>query len=130
MSGWQKFFVFAAIFNWIAGLTILFAPDLFYQLLFIEERIVPDALLFSDLTAVLVLTFGWAYWTVSRDPPAHRDLVMMGIIGKTLFVVVTWYHALIGSGPLNFAFLVLADLAFAVFFLRFWLKTRSQLRSG
>ena len=130
MSGWQKFFAFAALFNWVAGLAILFAPDLFYQLLFIEERIVPGARLFSDLTAALVITFGWAYWTVSRNPPAHRDLVMMGIIGKTLFVVVTWFHALTGSGPLNFAFLVLADLAFAAIFLRFWLSTRGTLQSG
>lgn len=130
MSGWQKFFAFAALFNWVAGLNILFAPDLLYQILFIDERIVPGALLFSDLTAVLVLTFGWAYWTISRDPPAHRDLVMMGIIGKTLFVVVAWYHALVGSGPLNFALLVLADLVFALLFLRFWLMTRAQSHSG
>ena len=84
----------------------------------------------------LAMTFPTTGYTVIATDPVDpaidpdRDLVMMGIIGKTLFVVVTWYHALIGSGPLNFAFLVLADLVFALFFLRFWLKTRGQLRSG
>lgn len=124
MTGWQKFFVFAALFNLSAGLPMIFAPELFYSLLFIDGSISPEAQLYVDLFAVLVLTFGWAYWTISRDPPAHRDLVLMGIIGKTLVVVVAWYHALAGAGPFNLALLVIADLVFALFFLRFYLVSR------
>ena len=126
MTGWQKFFVFAALFNLSAGLPMLFAPELLYQLLFISEPVTPAAKLYVDLFAVLVLTFGWAYWTISRDPPAHRDLVLMGVIGKSLVVVVAWYHALAGSGPLNFALLTLADLAFAMVFLRYYLLSRAS----
>jgi len=126
MTGWQKFFVFAALFNLSAGLLIIFAPELFYHLLFIDEPITVAAKLYVDLFAVLVIAFGWAYWTISRDPPAHRDLVLMGIIGKLLVVVVAWYHALAGTGPLNFALLTLADLAFALFFLRYYLLSRAS----
>jgi hypothetical protein len=130
MSGWQKFFTFAALFNLAAGLMMLFAPGLFYRSLFIDEPITVEMKLYVDLFAVLVLTFAWAYWTVSRDPAAHRNLVMMGIIGKTLVVVVSWYHALAGSGPFNFALLVLADLVFAAFFLRFYLLSGKRAQSG
>ncbi len=130
MSGWQKFFVFAALFNLTAGLMMLFTPGLFYQALFIAEPITVEMKLYVDLFAILVITFGWAYWMISRDPVARRDLVMMGIIGKSLVVVVCWYHALAGSGPFNFALLVLADLAFAVFFLRFYLQSGKQAQSG
>jgi len=124
MTGWQKFFVFAALFNLSAGLLLIFAPELFYHLLFIDEPITVAAKLYVDLFAVLVIAFGWAYWTISRDPPAHRDLVLMGIIGKLLVVVMAWYHALAGTGPLNIALLTLADLAFALFFLRYYLLSR------
>lgn len=124
MSGWQKFFVFAALFNVSAALLVLIAPDLFYRLLLIDESIAEQPRLYVDLFAVLVFTFGWAYWTISKNPAAHRDLVLMGIIGKSLVVVVAWYHALAGSGPFNLAVLILADLAFAVFFLRFYLASR------
>jgi hypothetical protein len=124
MSGWQKFFVFAALFNVSAALLVLIAPDLFYRLLLIDGSISAEPRLYVDLFAVLVFTFGWAYWTISKNPAAHRDLVMMGIIGKSLVVVVAWYHALAGSGPFNLAVLILADLAFAVFFLRFYLASR------
>ena len=126
MTGWQKFFVFAALFNLSAGLPMIFAPELFYQLLLISEPITVEAKLYMDLFAVLVLTFGWAYWTISRDPPAHRDLVLMGVIGKLLVVVVAWYHALAGTGPLNLALLILADLAFALVFLRYYLLSRAS----
>jgi hypothetical protein len=126
MTGWQKFFVFAALFNLSAGLLIIFAPGLFYHLLFIDEPITVAAKLYVDLFAVLVIAFGWAYWTISRDPPAHRDLVLMGIIGKLLVVVMAWYHALAGTGPLNIALLILADLAFALFFLRYYLLSRAS----
>jgi len=105
---------------------MIFAPELFYRLLFIDEPITLAAKLYVDLFAVVVITFGWAYWTISRDPPAHRDLVLMGIIGKLLVVVVAWYHALAGTGPLNLALLILADLAFALFFLRYYLLSRAS----
>jgi len=126
MTGWQKFFVFAALFNLSAGLPMIFAPELFYRLLFIDEPITQAAKLYVDLFAVLVITFGWAYWTISRDPPAHRDLVFMGFIGKMLVVIVAWFHALAGTGPLNVALLILADLAFALLFLRYYLLSRTR----
>jgi hypothetical protein len=126
MTGWQKFFVFAALFNLSAGLMMFFAPELFYRLLFIDELITVAEKLYVDLFAVVVITFGWAYWTISRDPPAHRDLILMGIIGKLLVVVVAWYHALAGTGPLNFALLILADLVFALIFLRYYLLSRAS----
>jgi hypothetical protein len=130
MTGWQKFFAFAALFNLTAGMMMIFMPDLFYRLLFIDESVTAETSLYVDLFAVLVLTFGWAYWTISHNPTAHRDLVLMGIIGKSLVVVIAWYHAFAVSGPFNFAVLTLADLAFVIFFLRFYVTSseKTQLR--
>lgn len=130
MNGWQKFFAFAALFNLAAGLMMLFTPDLFYRFLFIEEAITVEMKLYVDLFAVLVITFGWAYWMVSRDPAARRDLVMMGIIGKSLVFVVAWYHALAASGPFNLALLIVADLLFAIIFLIFYWSSARPSRSG
>ena len=123
MSGWQKFFIFAAVFNVVAGLGMIFAPELFYRLLMIDDPIVPEMRLWIDLFAVLVITFGWAYWMAARDLVANRGYILMGIIGKSLVVLVAWYHALLGTGPLNVAILILADLAFALAFLRYYVTS-------
>ena len=63
------------------------------------------------------------------DPATNDQMYvdsLMGIIGKLLVVVMAWYHALAGTGPLNFALLTLADLAFALFFLRYYLLSRAS----
>jgi hypothetical protein len=67
----------------------------------------------------MVLTFGYAYWRIGRDPVRFRPYIMLGVIAKLGFVVAVYGHWLAGDISMRLAVLVTADLAFALLFLRY-----------
>lgn len=119
MDRWTLFFRIAALFNFGAAGALLFAPDLLYQILQIDGSIAPDARLYSDGFAVMAGIFGLAYWWAADDPPAHRDLIWLGVFGKPAAVTIIWYHVLFQNGPLGLGLLISLDLVFAGVFLIF-----------
>jgi hypothetical protein len=125
-SIWRKYFVFVAWFNFVAAALMLFAPDLFYQILFIESRIQKDVYLYLDLFAALVFVFGWGYWRVSRDPIKNSEIIVMGILGKSSAFAIAWYHYIFFNGPLGFALLVVLDLIFVIIFIYFYISVIRQ----
>jgi fatty acid desaturase len=69
-----------------------------------------------ELFAACVLVFGIAYHWASTETDQHRDLIVLGMIGKPLvFLVCTWnFH--LGNVPLLFALGSVVDLVFGVLF--------------
>ncbi len=110
---WPLFFRIAALFNFGAAGAFLLAPDVLYQLLLIEKPIAPPARLYSDAFAVMAGIFGLGYWWVAADPASNRNLIWLGVIGKTAIVLVFWMHALFADAPLNLAPLISVDILFA-----------------
>lgn len=116
-SGWRLLFRAAALFNWSVAIPLWIAPVPLATLLGLAP--IPTDILYTDLFAVLVMTFGIGYWRVGADPARNRVMVEMGICGKLLVVLVGYQHFLAGSTNLPFAALVTGDLLWALLFWRF-----------
>lgn len=126
-SGWRLMFRLAALFNVAVGTPLWIAPVALSKLFGLEP--IPTDILYTDLFAVLVITFGIGYWRVGADPVRNRTIVEMGIIGKLLVVFVGYQHFLAGTTNLPFAALVTGDLVWALLFLRY-LSTYPEQRRG
>ena len=116
-AGARKFLWFAAAFNFGAGASLpvlaRFAPGL----LGIDAPS-SDALLFIDLAAWLVFSFGVGYALAACDLSRHWPFVALGVVGKAGVAVLVLGYFLAGiAGPL-LALLAAADGAFAVSFAR------------
>jgi len=107
-------FSIAAAFNFFAAMPFLVAPQQFAR--FIGMQPVPADLLFPHMVAALVLAFGWGYWRISRDPVANRPLIHLGIVGKSLLVLVVGFDWLSGNTNWPFALIVSGDAVFVALF--------------
>ena len=105
----------AAVFNYLAGVAFLVAMPQFAQLIGMQP--LPSDPLFIHFGAVLVLTFGWGYWRISRDPVANRSIIHLGIVGKSLVVVAGYIDWFLGNTNWPFALLISGDAVFAALFL-------------
>ena len=107
-------FSIAAAFNFLAAMPFLVAPQQFARLIGMQPA--PTDLAFPHLVAVLVLAFGWGYWRISRDPVANRPLIHLGIVGKSLLVLVVGFDWLSGNTNWPFALIVSGDAVFVALF--------------
>ena len=120
-SGWRLMFRLAGLFNIAVAIPLWIAPVALSTLFGFSP--VPTDILYTDLFAVLVITFGIGYWRVGADPVRNRVMVEMGILGKLLVVLVGYQHFLAGATSLPFAVLVTGDLVWASLF---WLYLRTH----
>lgn len=116
--GWSRaLFLSAAVFNYGAGVGFLFAmPELASA---IGIHPVPTNPFFSQLAAILVIVFGWGYWRTAKNPFGTREIVCMGIFGKSavcLLGIYGWYR---GYVNLYIALFVVTEAMFAILFVIF-----------
>ena len=105
----------AAAFNFAVGLSMVFAYPFTARLLDVAG---PPTVWFH-LAAATVLVFGYAYAQIARDPVRNRPYVVLGILGKSAFVVAIYAHFLAGDASPRLAALVTVDLFFALLFAAF-----------
>ena len=115
-SFWSRFFLGAALFNFVVGLPLLWAPLTMFGLL---GQTAPNDLFFVRTSGLLIASFGLGYYFVSRAPQANRNIVWLGVIGKFGVVVLSGLYWTAGLMPTTSAVLSLGDLAFVFAFLRF-----------
>ena len=113
---WSRFFLGAAVFNFAVGLPLLFSPLTMFATL---GQTPPNDLFFVRASGLLIACFGVGYYFISRDPPANRNIVWLGVIGKSGVVVLSALYWSAGLLPTLSAVASLGDLAFVVMFLRF-----------
>ena len=119
----RTLFGIAACFNILAGLPLLVATQPVAQLMGLQMT--PTAGLFIQITMIVVLMFGWAYWMISRDPVRYRPYIVLGIALKILVVAVIASHWVAGTIPWPLPALVACDIVFAMLFWRYLNSTRS-----
>jgi hypothetical protein len=124
MKRWKIVFAVAAVFNMLVGLPLVLAPGAFYGAL---GQAAPDDILSVQTAGLLIAVFGVGYAMVARDPPAHRAIVWLGVIGKTPLPILTWLQIQAGKASMDTLFVALGDWVFVGLFLAFLLTTR---RSG
>lgn len=111
-----KFFVSAALYNWVIGTSMLLGWQWFLPLL---DTTPPDNPVFLHLFAWLVMVFGLAYCWIGccPDPAGERSLIMLGAIAKTSVFLVIAYYYLLGLVGWPLALLAVGDQLYACAFL-------------
>lgn len=117
---WRLFFLVALIFNLLAGLPLLLAPNMMLSSLGTD---VPPDLLFHRFTGLLVVCFGGLYALVAQDVVRFRPLVWLGIVGKAGVVALFTEAYVNGRVPFSLYAISLGDVAFIVGFVAFLLTT-------
>ena len=90
----RRMFQSAAFFNWLACLMLLPATGIAAYLGFTPLM---DNGPFGHMALMAIALFGYGYWMVSRDPVAHRGIIILGIIGKLGVVAVMFGHYFFGT---------------------------------
>ncbi len=114
-------FVSGAIFNLLAGLPFLIAPEFMAALMGLELN--ATAAMFLQLTFALVVVFGWVYWMIARDPVRNRPYILLGIILKLLVVAIFFGHWLSGNIPWQLPALASGDIFYALLFWLYYRRT-------
>ena len=114
-------FSVAALFNFSLGLSWLLAWPMLQNVLQLAPADGSNRMILN-LCAVLVLTFGYAYYLVGRNPDKFRPYVMLGIVGKLSVVAVALPVLVSGSQGYLLALSLMVDLVFAILFVHFLLK--------
>ncbi len=117
---WRLFFWVALVFNLLAGLPLLLAPNLMLTSLGTD---VPADLLFHRFTGLLVVCFGGLYALVAQDAVRFRPLVWLGIVGKAGVVALFTEAYLNGRVPFSLYAISLGDVAFIAGFVAFLMMT-------
>jgi hypothetical protein len=116
-AGTKTFLYIAAAFNFGAGASLPLLARWAPGLLGIGPP-TPDALLFVDVAAWLVVAFGIGYALGGHDLTRHWPFIALGALGKAGVAVLVIAYFLAGiAGPL-LAVLAAADAVFAVLFIR------------
>lgn len=127
MRAWKIVFAVAALFNFLVGLPVLFAPAAFYAAI---GQPVPGDLLSVQTVGLLISVFGVGYAMAARDPVQARLILWLGVLGKAPLPLLVGLSVLAGrTGPGAFG-LTLVDLVFAALFLTYLLRHRRAAAAG
>lgn len=116
----QLMFRSAAVFNVLAGLPILLAGRQMAALMGVDG--VQETLLFTQITGLAIIGFGWGYWLAASAPAENRTIIMMGLALKLCFVTVAVGNWLSGTINLFLPALAGGDVVYSWLF---WLYLRS-----
>lgn len=116
LDPWMKFTLrFAAIFNALAGLTMLVGYHETYQIIGMNK---PDLSFPIQLVGILVALFGLGYHLVANNPVENRNLLLIGCLSKGLGSVLGLTYVFLGRLPLRFLpVLFFADIIYLPLFL-------------
>lgn len=127
-SFWRTHWQLAALFNLVNALIFLIDYKFYYSLLGGRELAPEDPswLYFGGLTITL---FGIAYYAVSTNLTAHKDIVVLGIAGKVGVWAIFTIPYLLGidrvSTPDALVLLIQGDLLFGLFFIWFLFDSKN-----
>jgi hypothetical protein len=104
LDRYRPWFLAAALYNAAWGGLVVLAPAAVLDLVGMPGA---ATLPFWQVVGMMVLVFAPGYWWASRDPWAHRHLVLIGAIGKVLGVAGFIVAATSGLLPWSFGLIVL-----------------------
>jgi len=107
-------FQVAALFNISVALTLLFATEIFLEILQFGDT--PTQPVFIHLFAIIVLMFGGLYYYISSNPLACRKEMYFGMYAKLGVVAVCVIDTTLGIVVWTINIPVFFDLVFAYLF--------------
>lgn len=106
-KGWKRFFLVAAIFNFLIGLAGMLTPEST-----IDGRII----------GLLVFAFGVVYYLVSRDPYRYAPVLWAGVLGKLGVIGLLAPQGFVDAEAWPVLALLAGDAIFTIGFLIFLMK--------
>ena len=93
---YRKFFLFAAMYDGLLGLSFFFFYERIYQSFAIT---LPNHPGYVQLPALFIAIMGLADYFVYLDPLRNRDIVKIRILMKLTYSLLCFYHYFFGSLP-------------------------------
>ena len=119
----RKLFLSAACFNLMVAVPSLLFMGLIAQVLSLQLD-TPTSVLFFQISMAIVGLFAWVYYEIARDIKVNRPYILLGVIAKSIFVVIILAHYFLGNIQWPLALLVVVDIAYAFLFLRVYERTK------
>ena len=119
----RRLFVVGALWNWAVAvlLTSLAALELPALSWFLND--IPESFLWFYACMGIVVVFGLGYYWVAQDVRRNRNIIKMGILGKTLVFVLIIPAWLSGEVTALTAAAATVDLVFTILFIDVLMKT-------
>ena len=111
----KNLFRIAALWNWSVSIPVFF---IYKSMFFLFGMHVPGSSvwLYGFLGAICI--FGIGYYMISVNPKRNKDIVILGIIGKSSIFIYFCINYIAGNIHMLLLFLGCVDLAFAFLFYR------------
>lgn len=113
---WRVVLVIAAVYNLIAGFSMMIFYHEGFQALGLEKT---SFNLPIQLVGMCVALFGVGYWIVSRDPIENRNLLLIGLLSKAIGPLLAVRYILRGQLPIWI--LIVFFFADLIYLLPFWI---------
>ncbi len=97
---------FAGIYNIIWGISVIFFPDLFFNLTDME---IPRYPMIWQCVGMIVGVYGVGYWVAARDPLRHWPITLVGFLGKVFGPIGFAYYLIQGAFPLTFGLTIMTN---------------------
>ena len=119
MPGVKALFYVAAIFDGVLGLAFLFAAPSVFELVGLPPL---EHYGYIHFSAALLIVFALMFLSIARNPGAHRDLIVYGMLLKLSYVSIVLYHWSAGGISDIWKPFAFADLAFLGLFAWAWVS--------
>ncbi len=129
MDGNKKtsiFFIVAALYDGILGISFLVAPRPLYDWLEMPE---PEHLGYMQFGAALLVVFAIMFMNIARSPINNRNLIPYGILLKVSYCAVVFYHWFAGVISTPWKVFAVCDVLFGVLFLVVYHALKDKVRS-
>lgn len=114
---YKRLFFLVAVYDIFLGIVFMFFTKSIFKLLDISEKL-PEFDGYLTLIGVYVLILGIAYYLIYKgDLYKNRDLILIGVLYKLGYCMVTFYYFIIGDIPHILFLLLLGVLDFIMFIL-------------
>ncbi|MBU0994842.1 MAG: hypothetical protein KJ737_20310 [Proteobacteria bacterium] len=91
LSNWKQFFVIAGIWNFCYTVPALTMPKFYFYMMYGFETVDFYKIYLNSVFFVAVGIFGIGYFIIASDPPKHKGIIVLGIIGKTAVAGLFYY---------------------------------------
>lgn len=129
---YRTLFLWAAIWNLLAGGGVVLFPEYQFQLFYgteLPQEQYYTGLLFTAF-GVSVLIFGLGYYLVSRAPELNRGIVVLGAIGKTVVFALFGLAFLENKVTVTGFAAAVGDFIWEIAFCYFLFQSRNSATAG
>ena len=118
----KNLFFTGALWNWSAAM-FFFSLSVFDKQLLVYFHNIPQTMLWYYCFLGAVFIFGLGYYWVSKELVKNRDIIKMGIAGKT--IVFTLFLIYLFKGEITFLLFLAGcvDLLFTILFFKVLVRT-------